>query len=119
MNMLYKSSTYVHYVFFFITGTYSSDAENLSKNIYFILKVALVLTDLLHVFVMFPGHLPTLTRKEAFHKSAEQALKVRYNINQLDVYLYLTVKFGINPSSHTQCYHFGLCFYAWFQFAEV
>ena len=60
---------------FFATGTYMhsvGDAENLSKNTVcrVIHKVVLALTKLLNMFVVFPGHLPTLQIKEAFYKIA-------------------------------------------------
>ncbi len=46
------------------------DAENLSKNTACctIHKVVPVSTELLNMFVVFAGHLPTLTIKEAFYK---------------------------------------------------
>ena len=44
------------------------DAENLSQNTG--IKVVLALTELLNMFVVFPGHLPTLQIKEAFYKTA-------------------------------------------------
>ena len=60
---------------FFATGTYMhsvGDAENLSKNTVCcaIRKVVLALTELLNMFVVFPGHLPTMAIKEAFYKIA-------------------------------------------------
>lgn len=58
---------------FFATGIYMhphGDAENLSKNTvcHAICKVVLALTELLNMFVVFLGHLPTLTIKEDFYK---------------------------------------------------
>ena len=60
---------------FFAKGTYMhsvGDAENLSKNTVCrtIRKVVLALNKLLNMFVVFPGHLPTLQIKEAFYKIA-------------------------------------------------
>lgn len=53
-----------------------SDAENLRKNIYFIYKAVFALTELLRVFVVSSGYLPTLAIKEAFYKITEHTLKV-------------------------------------------
>ncbi len=58
---------------FFATGTYMhsvGDAENLSKSTvcHALRKDVLALTELLNMFVVFPGHVSTLSIKETFYK---------------------------------------------------
>lgn len=81
---------------FVATGTYMhsyGDAENLSKNTvcHAIRKVVLALTELLNMFVVFPGHLPTLAIEEAFYKitNCSYTSIVHHIINQHDVYLHM------------------------------
>ncbi|XP_067460814.1 putative nuclease HARBI1 [Thunnus thynnus] len=66
-------------LWFFATGTFlhaMDDAENLSKNMVCnaIHKVIQALKELLDVFVVFPGHLPTQSIKENFYKIAGKVI---------------------------------------------